>query len=123
MKQFLLLALLVVSPMLLAAQHDMTGSWVSSGETPEGESWSIKLTFDEDGTYSVDMNADGSVEVQGDYTIDGDQITLQDKPGDNSCESPGVYKFNVEGDNCTVTVVADDCPGRRETGKWSFTLA
>lgn len=98
-------------PSGLQAQSSPVGDWISSGKTPEGESWSFKVSIKADNTYTVDFGADGQVEIRGTYTLDGQQMTIKDNPG-SECTGTGVYKFAVDGNNITMTMISDECKGR-----------
>ncbi len=93
MKFFQLIALLILFtlPADLMGQS-LTGSWKIEGADPEGNAFIIKAQMTEDGTYSLDWGNDGKVEVKGTFTVEGDQVTIQDTEG-NECKGKGVYRW------------------------------
>lgn len=83
-------------------------------EDLEGNEAVASVTF-ADGVYQGDFGMDGIVEVQGTYTIDGDQITMQDdaeKSTTAACENAGSYTISIDGDAMSLTMVDDACEGR-----------
>ena len=97
-------------PVSLFAQSPV-GDWMASGTTPEGETWSFKVSIKADNTYTVDFGTDGQIDIRGTYAISGDQITVKDNEG-SDCTGTGVYKYTVDGASLTMTKVRDECEGR-----------
>lgn len=120
-KQLLCLALFCL-PICLTAQSELVGDWTTELPGPEGNLVKIQVTFQANGTYQVDLNLDGSSDIQGKYEISGDQISIQDDPGDNACDEKGVYKFSTSGNQTTLERINDGCTGRGgPDGKMIFT--
>lgn len=72
---------------------------------------SFEIALADDSTFQV--RQDGSVVVEGRYTIDGDRITFTDEIGDQLCEPPsGTYRWSLEGDQVTMSPVEDACSPR-----------
>ena len=73
------------------------------------------LIFQEDGHYVVKDNND-NISSEGSYVAEGDQIALTDVSGPVACSGAaktGKYKWNLDGDKLTFTVVDDKCEGRK----------
>lgn len=93
---------------------DPSGTWKMTMEDPEGNEMVASVTF-ADGTYQGDFGMDGTIEVQGTYTIDGDQLTMQDdveKTTAAACENAGSYTVSIDGDAMSLSLVSDACEGR-----------
>ncbi len=88
----------------------LEGTWhVEAGER------SYDITFTADGMYMVDMGADGTVDVEGTYTVEENTLTMKDTSGEMSCrgDEGGSYTFSVEGDKASFSMVSDNCEGRK----------
>lgn len=107
--RFLTLALLL-SPLSLMAQSPV-GSWKLSVPDDKGNMIPLKVDISDQGTYTLDFGADGSVETKGKYSMDGAKMTIQDAEG-TDCTGVGVYTLKVEGDTMTMTRVSDACTNR-----------
>ncbi|MDX2070054.1 MAG: hypothetical protein SFV55_16625 [Haliscomenobacter sp.] len=107
--RFLTLAFLL-SPLSLMAQSPV-GSWKLSVPDDKGNMIPLKVDISDQGTYTLDFGADGSVETKGKYTMDGAKMTVQDIEG-SDCAGAGVYTLKVEGDTLTMTRVSDPCTNR-----------
>jgi len=86
----------------------LTGTWTNS----LGAVWTINA----DGTFHV-MATKPKAEIWGNYTVAGDQITMQETrrvgPIPKSCKGPGVYKFSRPNANTlTFMMVSDVCKPR-----------
>lgn len=92
---------------------DPTGTWKMTIMDPDGNAIAVSLTF-EDGTYKSDIGMDGSIDIEGTYTLNGDQITLTDKPDSSpmACKEEGVYKISITGNKLSFSTVSDNCMGR-----------
>lgn len=113
----LFLGVLFFVPVLLSAQS-ITGSWIMEGTTPDGVKVANKVSFGEDGVFTVDFGMDGSIDVNGTFTVDGGKISLSDSMEESPCYGKvGVYTFVVAGDEVTVQLVEDPCDARRGDGK------
>jgi hypothetical protein len=109
--QLLLLALFLL-PLGLTAQSPV-GSWKAMipDAEKEGNMIPMKVDITEDGQYLIDFGADGTVEIKGEYRLEKDQLTIQDKEG-SDCMEAGVYKFEVDAKSLTMTRVSDGCANR-----------
>jgi len=108
------LAIVFFVPVSLTAQS-MVGTWIMTGEMPDGQKMEVKLEYSEDGTYTVDVGNDGNVNVEGASSIEGDQMTIWDTGGEYACPSDvkGVYTFEFLDDNTLqMKKVKDACEGR-----------
>jgi hypothetical protein len=86
----------------------LAGTWTNS----LGTVWTINA----DGTFHV-MATKPKAEIWGNYTVAGDQITVQETrrvgPIPKSCKGPGVYKFSRPNANTlTFMLVSDVCKPR-----------
>lgn len=103
--------LLLLLP-VMAFSQSVEGNWKMQIPDENGNMMSLKLAMTA-GTYSVDFDIDGTPEVKGEYSIDGDQITIEDKDGPMACKgTKGIYKFTVTAESLSMTTVKDDCEGR-----------
>jgi hypothetical protein len=86
----------------------LAGTWTNA----LGTIWTINA----DGTFEVDRNHDGKIDIRGGYSVKGDTFTIEHNEGKvpKKCEGPGVYKFQHEGNNLTFTLVSDDCKDRKK---------
>ncbi len=98
------------------------GTWTVS--TDNGMA---KISFLEDGTYEVDANNDGTIEVYGKYSLEGNQMTVQDTEVSegNSCsaDDKGVYKITMEDGKMISEKVSDDCADRHPDEPLTWTKA
>lgn len=119
----LLLGLLFCLPFTVLAQNSIVGDWKMQIPDDQGNMMTLKVSMKADNTYAVDFGADGSVEINGKYTIEGDQMTIEDTSGPNACPNQkGVYKIVVTDTTNTMTKVSDACEGRSgPEGKMVFT--
>ena len=109
---------------LQAQATELTGDWMMSVTNAEGETFKAQLTLEDNNTYLADLGMDVSINVRGNYTLEGDQITIMDTGGDNACADGkvGVYKYRVNATELLMTMVSDDCEGRSgPEGKMLFT--
>jgi len=97
------------------ADVDPTGTWKLTMSSPDGQEMAASITF-ADGSYEADFMMDGTKEVAGSYTIDGDNITLQDDmdASENGCEEAGTYAVTMSGDEMSLSTVSDGCSNRSE---------
>lgn len=107
--------------LLLVLFFSLSFSAISIGQSVVGD-WYIdeagwKLSFKSDGTYSVDIGLDGTIDVTGKYTIDGATMTIQDDAG---CTAKGKYKFGVDGSSMWVDPISDGCSERNPQQKVYF---
>ncbi len=108
-----------VSANSLMAQS-IAGDWLHMFSSPDGE-FPLTLSIGEDGTYSVDMGQDGSIELKGTYTLDGDKLTMQDTSGEAMCDQKGIYSVKVDGKKMVFTRIEDTCEGRGAEATREFT--
>lgn len=111
----LLYAGLLLALTTAIADPDPSGSWKMTMPGPDGTELVVLLTLD-NGKYQGDLGNDGQIDVSGTYTLNGDQITLQDDPTNstNPCEEPGTYTITIDGDQMTMTLESDTCNRRSE---------
>ena len=107
--RFLTLALLL-SPLSLMAQSPV-GSWKLPVPDGSGNMITLKVDISADGTFTLDVGADGNIETKGKYTMDGAKMTIQETEG-TECTGVGVYTIKVEGDTMTMTRISDACTDR-----------
>lgn len=116
--------LLLLLPFAAFAQS-LQGDWTMQVPDENGNMMLLKLSIGED-AYTIDFGNDGTPEVKGKYSTEGDQITVQDVEGAMACpaDAKGIYKFEVTDTSMTMTIVKDDCPGRgNPEGKMVFSRA
>lgn len=108
-------------PVFATAQVE--GDWGLQVPNEDGTTMTIKLSL-KAGIYQVDMGNDGTVEVEGKYTIDGSTIKVQDVSGENACTGEGTegeYTFTVDAKTFVMTRVKDACEGRGGPDGMQFT--
>lgn len=107
------LAALFFLPVSLMAQSELVGTWNLTLSGENGESMMLKVKLSDDGTYTVDFGGDGTVEINGKYSLKDSQITLEDTSGEYACPaSKGVYKYTVDETNLKLERISDTCEGR-----------
>ena len=87
---------------LVFAQTKFPTGTFSSGE--------FSITFNADGTHSVNMN--GEAMVKGNYVITENVIALTDKEGQAACEGTGKYKWKIQENSLSFEKIEDSCDGR-----------
>jgi hypothetical protein len=82
--------------------------------------WKLKL---KNGKYTVSLGS--KAEVNGNYTIKGNTISLTDTGGPAKCPGTGKYKFKISGNSVTLTKVKDAkaCVGREDVLAHKLTKA
>ncbi|MCB0628514.1 MAG: hypothetical protein R2824_07460 [Saprospiraceae bacterium] len=119
MKTLSLFLLMICFSFTIQAQT-LEGNWVITIPcdcSDKGEitwQWQVKA----DGTYAVDINVDGTVEVTGKYWVDGNKITVQN---DEGCTEKGTYEYTVEADRLWMDPINDPCEDRKPPKKVFFT--
>ena len=90
------------------------GNWNTQVDSPDGGTLKIKASILADGTYSLDFNQNGSIEVQGKYDLEGNQMTIWDVGGEMACPSDykGNYSLSFNGNQMIMTLLSDQCEGR-----------
>lgn len=76
-----------------------------------GKMMALTVNISENGTYGVDYGSDGTIETKGKYSVDKDQMTIQDTEG-SDCMAPGVYTYKVDGSSLTMTRISEGCTNR-----------
>lgn len=110
--QHFLLLLCFCLPLSLWAQGSVVGDWESEVPTEDGSMTALHVSIKADGTYTVDLGGDGSIDIKGKYTFEDGQMTIEDTGGPDSCPGKGVYKVEASADTLTMTRVSDECEGR-----------
>ncbi|MCP5105990.1 MAG: hypothetical protein GY950_21580 [bacterium] len=73
------------------------------------------LVFQDNG-HTVLKDNNGNIGAKGKYTVKRDKIILTDESGPISCSGDaktGKYKWALDGDKLTFTLVEDKCGGRK----------
>lgn len=115
--------LLLLLSYTIQAQATLAGTY--SMEIPgEYGMLKIKLNINDGGTFTVDFGDDDSVEVNGNYEVNGNQITIWETSNteDTACvNAKGVYTFTVDAQALNMDRISDPCTGRGgPEGKMSF---
>lgn len=105
----LFLVLCLILPASLMAQS-VVGTYKLQVPNDEGGTTPFKVELKADNTYSVDVGMDGAIDWTGKYSLDGNQITIQDDNGE--CTAKGLYTYTVSATELKMTMVKDDCPNR-----------
>lgn len=114
----LFIGLLFLLPFTVSAQASVVGDWKSEAPNEQGKMEPFKVSLKVDGTYTIDFGINGSVEIEGKYSVEGDKMTIED----NACtEGKGVYTFVMTDTTNTLTEVTDPCKRGGPTGKVVFT--
>jgi hypothetical protein len=116
------LGLLFCLPFSLMAQTaTLVGDWKTQIPDDTGKLMPVKLTMKSDGTFTVDLGVDGTSDITGKYTIEGEQITIVEVTG--SCpDKKGIYKIVVTATTFNMNRVSDECETRGgPEGKMAFT--
>jgi hypothetical protein len=81
----------------------VAGTWTNA----LGTVWMLSSN----GGFDVDLNHDGKRDAWGNYTVEGDTITIIGIGGKvpKGCKGNGVYHFNRERDTLRFTRVSDKC--------------
>lgn len=117
MNPFIRLAvlLLFLAPGAVFAQS-MVGTW-QWDDTMDGTTVTFSFEVKADGTWTVDVGNDGSVELSGVYTLDGDQMTITETGEGSPCSGvAGLYKMTITETTATASVISDKCDQRRGDG-------
>jgi len=106
------------------------------GEFPTGN-YTVTFTEADDvtpeivGTWSVVWRIDGDfiigfegdALVQGEFSVDGNQVTLTDRDGPGRCPDSGTYEWAFQDPELTLSLVSDSCESRSEvltTKPWTL---
>lgn len=115
--QLLFVGILFVMPSFSSAQS-IVGDWIMEGKAEDGTKISNKVSFKKNGTLTVDFGNNGSIEVQASYTLDGNQISINDTSKESPCYGQvGIYEISIKGAICTAKVIKDPCDVRRGDGE------
>ena len=101
-------ALICCLALSISAQS-IVGKWKMEFSSDEG-TFAIAVDLKDNGTYTLDFGVDGTIEVNGKYTISGDTMTINDVDGD--CKGKGVYTAKATSTTLTMTRVTDECSNR-----------
>jgi uncharacterized protein (TIGR03066 family) len=113
----LIFVLFLFAPFFVSAQS-IVGDWLMDAKTPDGQPSVMKVSFKADGKLKVDFGNDGSIDINGTYTLDGNKISLNDASTESPCYGKvGVYEMKVEGDKLKVKLIEDACEIRKGDGK------
>ena len=110
-------------PLSLVAQDPLVGDWKTMIPGDQGQMVPMKVSIKADGTYALDFGMDGTVDINGAYQRNGDDMTIWDVSGQTDCDKKGVYKVAIasDGKSYSMTRVSDECQGRGgPEGKMSF---
>jgi hypothetical protein len=99
-------------PFTLSAQNSIVGKWKLTVPTEDGGTMDIQVSMNADNTYNVDFGIDGTAEVNGEYKLNGDKITIKDVSGPQACPQEALYSIEVSATNLTMTRISDPCEGR-----------
>jgi hypothetical protein len=85
----------------------LIGTWQRTTST-----FSYIVTLTDQGTFTVD----GPVTTQGNYWTSDDQLTFIEP----YCISTGKYKYDIDGETLTFSLISDSCDVRHEVivGEW-----
>lgn len=120
--KFLVPSIAVVDPLVtqIAGKYLTTITMEESKTQPDIEPGAYLLKLQSDMRWFV-MDLQGTVLVQGYYTISAEQIVLETRsgPAAGACIGTfGSYAWNLDGETLTLTAIKDDCPG----GKFFLTV-
>lgn len=87
----------------LATAEDLVGTWAA----PNGR----ENTFAADGEFIV--SEDGEILAEGTYGATSTTVEIIPGEGAIACDAIGTYEWEVEDDTLTLTVISDECAGRR----------
>ena len=104
---------------LFVAVAIVTSAASGASDFPSGSytSGPYILEFNRNGTFKVLKS--GYALVEGEYSVTGQQIELNDKSGPFACSGPGkargTYNWKLENGNLMLSKVQDDCADRSES--------
>lgn len=111
LSQLLLAVAFLMAPFFMNAQAQL-GTWTWETTGPNGEKMNMQVTFKADNTFAVDAGVDGTIDIQGTFSLAGDRMTIKDNGG-NCDGKPGVYDMVVKGDTVNITMVSEECEDRK----------
>ena len=101
---------------LLAFNATLTTSLaVAASNFPVGDYAAGEIVMHFDASGHVRLTQGKQVLVDGDFTVDGNNIRLTDKSGPMACakgEETGVYRWTLDHDALTLAKIDDKCEGR-----------
>ncbi len=104
--------------------QSVVGDWQMTASDPDGNQMTIQVSMTANGTYTVDFGVDGSIEVNGNYKLEGSKMTIKDSSGPQACPQEAVYTVEVSGNSLKMIRVSDPCEGRGgPEGVMAFTKA
>ena len=88
-----------------------------TSEFPQGTytAGEFTIVFGDKGQFRVSQGE--QMQVEGEYTVEKDQVTLMDKRGPMACgegADKGTYRWKYEAETLTFTKVDDPCEGRSQ---------
>jgi len=116
-KLHLLIFILSISFISAAnSQSPLEGIWQGNLES-EFQSAQLSWKFSDE-KYDLDMNIDGTIEVSGKWEIRDDRLYLWDLSGPMACpeSQTGIYDFTITDNTMILSLVEDDCLGRKMMG-------
>lgn len=118
MKTLSLFLLMICFSLNIQAQS-LEGNWVTTVpcDCPDKDEVTWQWNVKADGTYEIDLNLDGTVEMTGRYWVDDNKVTVQN---DEGCTEKGTYEFTVEAGRLRVNALDDSCDGRNLPKKMTF---
>ncbi len=105
-----------LSPDQIYAQTELAGTWQGKFEGDYMTSEVIWKFLAQ--SYELDLDSDGSIEVSGKWETDGKRLFLWDVGGPMACPETerGEYTFELIDNSLKLTLVEDNCPGRKMMG-------
>ena len=97
----------------------IVGNWIKMAPYPQTATRT--LTLKSDNSYESDFTGDGTIDVSGEYSLSGNQITFQDRTGEHACpDMKGMYNFSVAENQLQFSLIKDECKGRAHAilGAW-----
>ena len=108
-------AICIIFTLILALPafgQSIEGSWKISAKDDQGVERTAVITFGSDSSLKVDLNSDGTIDITGNYTLEGDKVTIKDAQGEMACEGAGTFQYAITGDEMRFSLVQDPCQGR-----------
>jgi len=104
------------------AQADFEGTWELSYPGQDGNTYTMVMEIKED-THTIDMDGDGTAEVEAGHEIEGDVVTVWSTGGEMACppEMKGKYRYTVTETTLTIEKIEDPCENRGSEEPMTFT--
>jgi hypothetical protein len=96
----------------------IVGTWIKFGSPTQ----TMTLTMKSDCTFEADFTGDSQIDVWGDCSPSGGQITFVDVGGQHACgPDSGIYRYHIVEDELTFSLIRDSCRGRTRptVGTWA----